>query len=254
MSQLRWGLRVVDLGWPVFPLRGKHPLIKGWPGRATADAGQIREWTREFPRMTGWGILTEWDRAVFDVDIPAALRPEFAEMVEGWAGPKVLTGKGVHCYGIANRGQRNRIRPTEGADVKAGGGFVLAPGSLHPKTGKHYIEVNPLSTPLPVFPDVLLDLLPRPTEARIWKRRPVLGPKTAVRTLREASDVVLHALPGERNNTLYQAARDVEPFVTAHVIDARDALSHLYHAGRATGLEHEETRATIISAFRGVHE
>lgn len=254
MSQLRWGLRLADIGWACFPVRGKRPLIKRWPERASTDPAQVREWTREFPRLTGWGILTAWDRAVFDVDLPQALRPEFARMVETWRGPKVRTGKGVHCYGVANRGQRNRIRPTEGADVKAGGGFVLAPGSLHLPTGRHYVEEIPLSTPLPVFPPEVLDLLPRPTEERIWTRRLVLGPKTAVRTLREAEGVVLQALPGERNNTLYRAARDVEPFVSAHVIDARDALSHLYHAALASGLEREEACRTINSAFRAAHE
>jgi putative DNA primase/helicase len=249
VSQLRWGLRVTEMSWPVFPVRGKHPLVKGWPTKATTDPAQIREWTRQFPRMTGWGILTAWDRAVFDVDLPQALAPEFAAMVETWPGPKVLTGKGVHCYGIANKGQRNRIRPTEGADVKAGGGFVLAPGSLHPKTGRHYVEVNPITTPLPVFPPELLDLLPQPYAERIWPRRRVMAPTAARRTLAEAEDRMLQAQPGERNNVLYMAARDVEPYVSGRVIDIRDAVRHLEDAATVTGLDPTEVRRTIFSAF-----
>jgi hypothetical protein len=250
VSQLRWGLRVAELGWPVFPVKGKHPLVKGWPKVATTDPGRIREWTREFPRMTGWGILTAWDRAVFDVDIPAALAPQFAIMAALWPGPKVLTGKGPHCYGIANKGQRTRIRPTPGADVKAGGGFVLAPGSLHPKTGKRYVEINPITRPLPVFPPELLDLLPHPTEERIWQKAPVLATKPALRTLRAAEEAVRLACPGERNNTLYRVARDMAPFVNERIIDARNVVDDLRGAAMTVGLEKAEVERTIFSALR----
>jgi hypothetical protein len=245
---IRWGLRAAELG-PVFPVKGKHPLVKGWPQVATTDPAQIKEWAYRFPWMTGWGIVTSWDRAVFDIDLPKALRPEFAVMAELWPGPKVRTGKGVHLYGVTQPGQRTRLRPTDGADVKAGGGFVLAPGSLHTKSGKRYMEVNPITTPLPPFPPEVMALLPPPTEMGKWKRRPVLAPRPAVKTLRAAEDMVLHAAPGERNNTLYRAARDVEPFVTNRVIDARDAVRHLQDAGVAAGLEETEVRRTIFSAL-----
>lgn len=245
----RRGLRIAEMNWPVFPVRGKTPLIKGWPVLATTDPDQIRKWAREFPRMTGWGITTAWDRAVFDVDIPAALPPELRAMVEDWAGPKVLTSKGVHCYGVAHPGQRTRIRPVDGADLKAGGGYVLAPGSLHPKSGKRYVEAVPITAELSVFPAVLLERI-APPRIFVPRRRPVIGPRTAVRTLRLVEDRVIHAPPGARNRCLYGAARDIEPFVSARIIDVTDATTHLLDAAVTSGLDPVEAQRTIESGLR----
>jgi hypothetical protein len=68
---------------------------------------------------------------------------------------KVQTARGMHVYLRLPHDERNRA--LEGIDVKAKGGYVLAPPSVHP-SGVPYKAVNP-GAPI-VHVDALSDILP----------------------------------------------------------------------------------------------
>jgi hypothetical protein len=182
LSCLEAALSYARRGWRVLPVhsvrRGrctcgnpdcakiaKHPCIKDWPVAATTDEAQIREWFRQSP-YANVGIATgaESDLIVLDLDRKGE-RDGFAslrelEQVYG-SLPDTLfvqTGSdGGHRYfrstGLANR-SRGGIRP--GIDIRAEGGMVVAPPSIH-ATGRRYTFQNDL--PVVAAPDWLIKLI-----------------------------------------------------------------------------------------------
>ena len=68
---------------------------------------------------------------------------------------KVKTSRGVHVYVRLPHDERNRS--LEGIDIKAKGGYVLAPPSIHPN-GKSYEAFNPYAPIISI--DALSNILP----------------------------------------------------------------------------------------------
>lgn len=119
-------------GWPVFPVEpgGKKPLTFHGCLDATTDEWQIKSWWLEH-KDANVGIATGNGLVVVDVDhaeIPVGLEvPESA---------KVKTGKGFHYYyqypksfGHLKGGVNVNL---PGIDIRADGGYVVAPPSIHP--------------------------------------------------------------------------------------------------------------------------
>jgi hypothetical protein len=166
---LREALSYAKRGWRVFPCFeataagkcacpngacediGKHPRISKWPDRATTNAGTIRAWWKKWPTAniaitTGKGS----DLIVIDVDGPigeealAALGVELGPLPETL---KIQTGRpgGVQLYFLS---PDHEIKSRNGElgdhlDVKAEGGYAIAPPSLH-ETGRRYRLLNAL--------------------------------------------------------------------------------------------------------------
>lgn len=132
-------------GWSIFPLkpRSKVPAVR-WQDyqRRVATMDEFEAWFSE-PGFNV-GVVTGAISKIFvvDADSPAAM---------AWAGEKlppcelrVRTAKGVHLYYpySADRSMRNKCRVTyQGEaleiDIRAEGGYVVGPGSIHP-TGHVY--------------------------------------------------------------------------------------------------------------------
>jgi putative DNA primase/helicase len=114
---------------------GKHPRIKGWPERASADVSVIAEWWRRSP-SANVGILTgaKSGLIVLDVDprhdgdhVLAALVAEHGPLP---TTPTVLTGGGgVHYYFSHPGGRVEGCVLGPGLELKADGQFVVAPPS-----------------------------------------------------------------------------------------------------------------------------
>ena len=160
---LRSALEYAARGWAVFPLNGKRP-IPGTHGHrdATTDERVIRSWWREYPDANiGIACSSQTGPIVLDVDGPEGLAS-----IEGLRIPKTLQassrGKKSHRhYYFAPNGSeiRRSIKVFPGLDILGDGGYVVAPPSIHPETGKPYRWLNDLE-PAP-FPKVLMDLLER---------------------------------------------------------------------------------------------
>ena len=176
--QMEAALYYARNGWRVFPLQpgGKEPLrgSRGYKD-ATTDENQIREWFSITPDAN-IGIATGQASKFCVVDIDG---PEGEQSLREWEaehGPlpgtlEQTTGRekgGRHLFFklpfIApwdrNRKAircRNALMP--GIDIKADGGYVVAPPSIHPETGRQYSwSVGP-DAPIAEAPRALLRLI-----------------------------------------------------------------------------------------------
>lgn len=138
MTKLDHALALAQQGYRVFPLRPnkKTPLLPGnWRTLATTNPEQIKRWWTENPdanigRPTDGEVVIDVDpRNGGDVSIEALLLcedfPKTAR-ISTWSG-------GAHILyrqppGAALRSSKNRLG--DGLDIKANGGYVVAPGSI----------------------------------------------------------------------------------------------------------------------------
>lgn len=187
-------------GWHVFPLRprGKEPATPHGCRDATADRAAIRAW---------------WTRAP-DANIGIACGPSHLVVVDldrdkggpdAWAGLRkrlgfddatvtcLTGGGGVHLYfqapdGVTVRNSAGKLG--EGIDVRAEGGYVVAPPSVHPNGSAYAWEVS-------AHPD---DRAPAPLPAALL---PLLAPTAPTAPTAVGGDGIPE---GRRNATLTSLA------------------------------------------------
>ena len=169
---LQAALKYASLGWKVFPAQEppcgvqfprpkdeaiKKPRIEGWKSKATDDPGQITAWWTKWPQAS-IGLLMGPKSGIIVIDTDSEEGEE--KFVSLFGGPenvpetvKWRTARGNHyvfqwCtelpadiqrrahWGyVDSRGKKHDI------DFKLGGNaatFVLAPPSIHPRTGEQY--------------------------------------------------------------------------------------------------------------------
>lgn len=120
-------------GWRVLPLRPgqKLPLLKGWPERASSDPETIRKWWNQWPRAN-IGLITGEHFVVVDVDYKhdgARSIRKIRETLGFPAAPTVESPHGCHHYVRPVLGLRNNLALWPGIDIKAAGGYIVAPPS-----------------------------------------------------------------------------------------------------------------------------
>lgn len=263
--------------WPVFLLgRTKRP-VANCPDcpKATADPGHDRETcgcltchgffaaTRDPDRLAAMvaavprGLLavrtgTASGLAVVDIDprnggrvLPDLMPPTRC----------VRTGSGGwHLYYEHPGGAlAGKLHGHPGIDLKADGGYVVAPPSIHPDTGQPYRWVA--DRPVAAMPPELLEIC-RPIDpvpvALVASVTPLgrgEGISSPAALLAAHLDAVARAPEGRRRNTLYGAARGVARMVAAGALTHADAWTALYDAGRAAGQSDRDTRAAITGGF-----
>jgi hypothetical protein len=153
-------LQYARRGWAVFPLgtKGKMPAIPKAEGGngykdATTDPATIREWWEKYPDANIGIACGASGLAVVDVDVKngapgmqtwLALLPRIGAGNDNTPTVQTPTG-GLHYYFYLPQGGQiaqgtNKLGP--GVDVKAAGGYVLAPPSIHPDTNTAYTWVD----------------------------------------------------------------------------------------------------------------
>ncbi|ONH34960.1 bifunctional DNA primase/polymerase [Protofrankia sp. BMG5.30] len=170
-------------------------------------------------------------------------------------------GGGWHLY-YRHPGTPVPSRPLPGhvgIDIKADGGYVTAPPSRHPTTGRPYQWAG--SRPVEEMPPALLTLCqtppapPHPSSAPASSAsRPVPqhgggGISYPDRLLAAHLDAVARAPEGRRRVTLYGAARGIARMITAGVISLEDAHAALTTAGRAADQTDRDIHAAITGGF-----
>ena len=114
----------------------RHPRVRGGFKVATTDARQIEEWWRKWPDANV-GIATGAVSGimVIDVDGEKGLAMLLALVAQHGALPPtavVKTARGWHLYFLMPAGcQRIPCSSGDGLDVRADGGYVVAPPSRH---------------------------------------------------------------------------------------------------------------------------
>lgn len=217
---------------PIVP-GDKNPAVKGWgkpdptkPCLHSVDSPKcspetLARWAHDFRDLSVAIFPASIDATVVDVDAMDRL-----DAVLAVCGPTPFRtysgreGGGVHLWYHGASRSKNAI--TTGVDVKSTGGYVIAPGSIHAKTGNEY-------TASPELVDALARgvlTLPRPREG--WRQAlEALGSGVTTPTrfdLRELSDRLRSresmrevskairavaegksfAEPGERDSALYR--------------------------------------------------
>jgi len=184
-------------GWPIFPVHhptglcyspiqpgcscrdpdcsrpGKHPRITQWQKYATLKPQVIEQWWERWPEAN-IGIRCGAGLMVLDVDCRdgkdgyvalAKLRDQHHWKLETFT---VKTGGGGwHHYfqtpsGVSIPSGVDVLGP--GLDIRANGGFVLAPPSLHACGSRYQVASD---APVACLPESILALL---TKARPWKQ------------------------------------------------------------------------------------
>jgi hypothetical protein len=175
--------------------------------------------------------------------------------------PRQTTGRGFH-YFFRHSGPSVRIRSrriAEGLDVKADGGCVVGPGSVH-ATGAVYAWVDGLSpdnVPLADLPGWFLDLLtsdggddevvvtgeadPLDFHEGLW-RDTDLALEMAVEDVASVSE-------GERNTTLNHCAFKLGQLVGTRHLEEQEVVRRLLQAARRSGLGRSEALSAIRSGL-----
>lgn len=247
-------------GWPVLPVVGKRPSLPDWPSAATTDFATIRGWWAARPTLNV-GVLTgpRSGLAVVDVDPRHGGTDSLAVLEEriGVLPGTVVSltgGGGLHLLyahpGVKVTSSAHRLG--RGLDVKADGGMIVAPPSVHPETGRPYAWLGEVwDRGLAPWPKALLPAdEPRPTPRTFL--RPVVhdqGAGHVERRLAGLVQVVMDAVQGDRNNRLHWAACRGAEMVAAGTPLAVVAEALLL-AADAVGLSHQEATATIRSGLR----
>ncbi|NJL26711.1 MAG: DNA primase [Thermoanaerobaculia bacterium] len=131
-------------GWLVLALRprGKEPLTPHGVKDATSNAQVIQSWGARWSDAN-IGIAIPDGYAVLDIDSQDALLRLRAEGRELPATVQMRTARGAQFWYRTEGQVRNRVGILPAIDVRAAGGYVVVPPSIHP-TGVVYEWVVPL--------------------------------------------------------------------------------------------------------------
>ncbi|GMA60352.1 bifunctional DNA primase/polymerase [Alicyclobacillus fastidiosus] len=157
---LEWALWYAINGLAVFPCkaRDKTPLTEhGWKD-ATKNPNVIRAWWRKWPNAN-IGIACELSNiVVIDIDSPAAAKSASEQGLP--TSPTVKTAKGWHVWCKTAKPMPSRVGILPGVDIRALGGYVIAPPSVHPSGGRYkWIRGRGLwAWPLPDVPEWIYEL------------------------------------------------------------------------------------------------
>lgn len=189
-NNLALALRLASQGIPVFPclefaetrddkvFKDKSPAVKTGFKAASTDEKVIRKWWARRPRaLVGMPTGSASGFAVLDLDRHGE-KDGIAAMASLGYTPEALSpmrvntaGGGLHVFFHHRDGITNSDRHLpDGVDVRAEGGYVIAPGSMFPD-GRSYGALD-LSRVPPAFPE---DLLPPDREVGAVGDKPALG-------------------------------------------------------------------------------
>jgi hypothetical protein len=141
---LKYALRYAEIGLAVFPLapRGKTPLTKNGVKDATKNVEAIRAWWTLTPDAN-IGIAVQYPYFVIDIDSQEALIMLKHQDRELPTTVTARTAKGLHFWYATKQSVKNKVGLLPGVDIRAGGGYVVAPPSIHPSGVEYEWDVPP---------------------------------------------------------------------------------------------------------------
>ena len=206
----------------------------------------------------GIGVVTgkASDLVVIDIDSDEAaieLGPIEVETVT------VRTPRGRHFWFRHVEGARNRAH-VDGVkiDVRADGGFVVVPPTIHRSGVRYEWEVSPFISEGGVWPPAEMPerlrrrlFAPRSSFAHV-RPRPLDVPTTryVAAVIERELEAVRTAPEGSRNDTLNRAAFAVARFIGRNELAPREVAEQFVAAACSSGLTEDEARRTVASAIR----
>ncbi len=192
------------------------------------------------------------------IDVDAHGLPAMRQMIADGVLPRTLaqrTGSGYHLV-YAHPGVRIMSGPGKGGpgiDVKSDDAYIVVAPSIHPRTGRPYQWLGPLTDDLAPLPRYWVERLREPDRPKLPTRVPVeavRGTRYAVGALRRQLAELLDAEEGKRNDTLNKSAFAMGQLVGAGMLDGEGAVAVLEDAGQRIGLSPGEVRRSVASGLR----
>ena len=157
----------VDNGWSVLPVRPdeKRPYMTNWLQytKTRAPKAMVESW---FTNLTGAGVgvVTGKISNMVVLDVEHDCPYPIEEILKKYPTHMIARsgGGGYHLfyqYPINQSRVSNRVRIFEGADLRADGGFIVLPPTMH-QSGNRYEWIK--RGPLGAFPVALLNLQAQP--------------------------------------------------------------------------------------------
>ena len=231
-SRELWALFYASRGWPVLPLHsaengrcacgnpncgsaGKHPRTQHGVKDASTDPDQIYRWWRLWPDANlGFATGVVSRILVVDIDPRNGGDKSYEQLQNELPGTftaqlEVRTGSGgVHLYFecLSPTPCRANIRP--GIDIKADGGYVVAPSSRHVSRARYRFVSNGGLVP-PPLPAALRDLIFGNAQAHVASAEE--PPKFDLDCLRVSAEIkkqIRAGVPkGKRSEAIFAAVR-----------------------------------------------
>lgn len=264
---LNAALGLASRGFHVHPLhpRTKQPATRHGLHDATVDEATIRAWWGQDPNRN-IGVATGEASGIVVIDVDS--REGLAELHrEGLELPPTLTaatgreGGGQHLYYQRPEGglRNSASKLASGIDVRGDGGYVVAPPSIHPDTGRRF-EWTHRVPPAPL-PEWVAERLRAPERSEA-AGGPTVGATVADgdadpwgrRVLEQESQRVRDAHKGARNDTLFQAACLVFEAVKGGHVAEMAAWRELATSAGVAGLDDGEAERTLESAWQRTSE
>lgn len=227
--------QLVELGFSVFPVEraGKKPLVP-WKAYQTvrADLSTVRGWSQ---RDCNIGIATGAISGAIVLDLDTADAVREAEALGIPATLSVKTGKGLHVYFRhpgGTIGNRTGLRP--GWDIRGDGGYVVAPGSLHPSGAVYAWDNPPGLFDLADAPAWLADMLAKSEHTPDAPKSSQVGADDTpygLKALDSEVQTIQRAGNGEQETTLNAAALKIGALVAGKELSPETAKNRLIAAG-----------------------
>ena len=237
-----WALPL-RMGWSVLPLRprDKRPAIPTWTEyqRHSPDPAEVERWAAKECNV---GVVTGAVSGLLVLDLDNAAAVAEAEARGIPATVKVATAKGLHCYFRHPGGRvKNRAGLFTGADIRSDGGFVVAPGSIHPTGAVYSWIASPDHVAIADAPEWLLGALSTraqhaqqaPLERPPVRSEPLSGDCTAYgrAALEREADAIRRAANGQQETTLNAASLKLGALVAGKELSRDFARRELVRAG-----------------------
>jgi hypothetical protein len=259
--QRQWAQDAAALGLRVFPVKSnqKTPDIAAWPKAASCDASTVEKWFRDGERNIGiYAGERMVDGAprpmvVLDLDVKKGKDgvAELARLCEQHGAlPETLTvgspsgGKHIYLY-VPSQVATGVDVLAPGIDVRARGGYVLAPGSRI--DNKEYTVL--VNEEIADCPDWLFAML-KPARTRSSNRAPLKGidPERAEKRAIEYLTALKEVTEGGRNDAAFKAAAKVK---NLGCDQSACVPLMLEHWPCVPMLDTDELQTVVASAYRG---
>lgn len=228
----------------VFPVKrqDKKPLCASGFKSASMDMAQLQEWNKKFTDCN-IGIPTGDINGIFVVDVDGEQGFKSLTQIEQLhsklIAPTVITGKGKHLYFKMPTNTKIKSSVSKIAnhiDIRADGGYVVAPPSIH-TNGKQYIWEN--FAPSHKFPD-----------APQWLLDIILNAENENSSIEELLEEIANAPEGTRNDILISNAGKIQRLAEKQFLSLEDFVDDLIQAGLDSGLSRNEVLQTIQNALK----
>src|SRR5262245_4747454 len=219
MAMVRGALALAGKGLHVLPClpRDKPPATANGLKAATTNPDTIRQWWQQDPQFN-IAFATGEPSGIFVVDVDGIDAEAELRKLEGQHGAlpptvEVITARGRHIWfkmpDAPIRNSAGKLGP--GLDIRATGGYVLAPPSIHP-SGRRYEWSVDCASAIADAPAWLLQIIADSTNGN-GKTTPSSEWRDLIKGVSEgARDCSLTKLCG------YLLRRHVDPFITLELI------------------------------------